>query len=152
MTDVLTPEQRKFNMSRIRSRNTKPELVIRKKLHAAGFRFRLHRKDLPGNPDIVLPKFKAVILIQGCFWHGHHCSLFKIPASNVDFWREKISKNRNRDFNNLNMLLEAGWRVLLVWECSLKGKNRRPLDDVISKCVHFICGDAKYDEIQAVSG
>jgi DNA mismatch endonuclease (patch repair protein) len=111
-------------MAGIRGKNTKPELVVRRGLHALGYRFRLHDRVLPGKPDIVLPKWQAVILVNGCFWHGHDCSLFRWPGTRVDFWREKIGRNQARDATVKASLQEMGWRVLVVWECALKGTER----------------------------
>lgn len=124
MADVVDKETRSRMMSGIRGQNTKPELVIRNLLHSHGFRYRLHVKELPGKPDIVLPRHRAVIFINGCFWHGHGCDLFKWPTSNVNFWRCKIEKTALNDFNNIDALLRLGWRVAIIWECALKGKNR----------------------------
>src|SRR5688500_15794308 len=97
MTDVLTPEQRRLNMSRVRGKDTKPEMLLRRGLHACGLRYRLHPKDVPGRPDLVFPRHGAVILVHGCFWHGHDCPLFKWPATRAEFWRKKIEGNRARD-------------------------------------------------------
>ena len=119
-------------MSGIRGKNTKPELIIRKALHRKGFRFRLYDKTLPGKPDIVLPKYHAVIQIQGCFWHGHDCHLFKWPSSRPEFWKDKIEGNRERDIRNQEALLNLGWRIFTLWECALKGKTRLPFDQVVS--------------------
>lgn len=107
-------------MSGIRSRDTKPELAVRRLLHARGFRFKLHVRDLSGKPDIVLPKYRAVILVHGCFWHGHGCSLFKLPATRPDFWREKIEGNQARDRKVIEELASMGWRVAIVWECAVR--------------------------------
>lgn len=107
-------------MSGIRGKNTKPEIIVRKALHAAGYRFRLHRKDLPGKPDIVLPKYKTVIFVHGCFWHKHDCRYFKWPKTRPDFWREKIEGNVERDRLAYEKLEEMGWRVKVVWECELE--------------------------------
>jgi DNA mismatch endonuclease (patch repair protein) len=120
MPDVVSKEVRSRMMSGIRGKNTKPEMLIRKELHARGFRFRLHRKDLPGRPDIVLPRHNAVIQVQGCFWHGHACQLFKYPENNAAFWREKIHSNRERDARTNAALIALGWRVLTVWECATR--------------------------------
>lgn len=136
--DVLTKEQRRLNMSRIRGRNTKPELLIRKGLHARGYRFRVNVSSLPGRPDIVLPKYRAVIQVNGCFWHGHDCRLFKMPASRQEFWVKKISANRLRDRRTDQALSDAGWRVLTVWECSLKGVKRRQPEEVLACCEAFL--------------
>jgi len=124
MTDIVSPEKRSQMMAGIRGKNTKPEIQVRKILHAAGFRFRLHRKDLPGKPDIILPKHKVVIFVHGCFWHGHeNCHLFRLPKSKTEFWEAKISGNVERDKLKQAQLLNEGWRVLLVRECALKGKT-----------------------------
>ena len=132
MTDIVDPETRSRMMSGIRSKDTKPELLIRKGLHRLGFRYRLHVKDLPGKPDLVFPKYKAVILINGCFWHGHDCHLFKMPSTRPDFWKEKIRKNRKRDSEVIDALEKNGWKVLSIWECSMRGKTRLKLDKVLS--------------------
>ena len=124
MADVHTPAQRSHNMSRVRSRDTKPEMFIRSMLHKLGFRFRLHRKDLPGCPDIVLPKYRGVIFVHGCFWHKHECHLFKWPSTRQDFWKAKINHNHKKDLESRQLLISLGWRVCTVWECSLKGPKR----------------------------
>lgn len=107
-------------MSGIRGKNTKPEWLVRRGLHARGFRYRLHPKDLPGTPDLVLPKYKAAIFVHGCFWHGHNCRLFKWPSTRQEFWRQKIEGNVARDARATNSLIEMGWRVATVWECGLR--------------------------------
>ena len=118
MTDVHTPQQRSFNMSRIRDRDTKPELIVRSLVHRMGFRFRLHRKDLPGKPDIVLPRHHKVILVHGCFWHLHRCRYGRVvPKTNAEFWQAKRTGNVQRDRRNLKALRDAGWKTLVVWEC-----------------------------------
>lgn len=138
MTDVVSPEVRSRMMTGIRGKNTRPELLIRKCLHGRGFRYRLHDNKLPGKPDIVLPRYRAVILIHGCFWHGHDCHLFKWPSSNKIFWREKITKNKTMDEQTEFVLLMSGWRVLTIWECALKGKNRIALDIVIARIINWL--------------
>jgi DNA mismatch endonuclease (patch repair protein) len=145
--DVLTAEQRRLNMSRIRGKNTKPEMLLRRGLHAAGLRFLLHKRGLPGRPDLVFPRHQAVILVHGCFWHGHHCPMFRMPATRTEFWSAKISGNRSRDQRNLEDLTAAGWRVLTVWECSVKGPARRPFAEVISYCAGFVRGDQNRMEL-----
>ena len=124
MADKLSSTQRKYCMSRIRGKNTKPEILVRKGLHARGFRFRLHNKKLPGSPDIVLPKYSVAIMVNGCFWHGHKgCRYATKPKTNVEFWEAKIARNRHRD-EVTNAHLEAlGWHVITVWECELRGKS-----------------------------
>lgn len=123
--DVLTPEQRSRNMAAIKSRNTKPEVIVRQILHALGFRFRLHRKDLPGRPDIVLPKYRTIVLVHGCFWHQHSgCKLASNPSSRKDYWRPKLNRNVERDKQNMELLRQSGWHVIIVWECELKDINQ----------------------------
>ena len=112
-------------MRAIRSKNTAPELLIRKLLFSLGFRFRLHVKNLPGTPDIVLPKYRTAIFVHGCFWHGHDCHLFTLPQTRRDFWQVKIDANRQRDLHSEDMLISAGWCVLSVWECALKGRLKQ---------------------------
>ena len=136
--DVLTPEQRRLNMSRIRGQDTRPELLLRRGLHALGLRFRLHARELPGRPDLIFPKYHVAIFVNGCFWHGHSCHLGVIPATRRDFWTAKIGATRLRDQRVAQALAEAGWRVLTIWECALRGRNRLPLDDVMQSCEAFI--------------
>jgi len=131
MTDIVDKKTRSRMMSGIRGKDTKPELLIRKPLFARGFRYRLHDKRLPGKPDLVFPKYKAVIFIHGCFWHGHDCHLFKWPKTRPEFWKKKINRNMEVDNNNYNKLKEKGWRVLTIWECSVKGKSKLPLNTVL---------------------
>ena len=138
MADVLTPEQRRLNMSRIRGRDTKPEMFLRRGLHARGLRFRLHRRDLPGRPDLVFPVYRAVLFAHGCFWHGHGCTLSKVPATRPDFWMSKIARNVERDRQRVEDLLNAGWRVLIVWECSMRGPRRLAMDDLLDRCETFV--------------
>lgn len=121
--DRLTPEQRSKNMAAIRSKNTKPELYVRRVLHAHGFRFRIHRKDLPGKPDIVFPSRKCAIFVNGCFWHGHECQRAALPATRREYWKPKIERTKARDAQNCRELRAAGWNVKTVWECDL----RRPI-------------------------
>jgi DNA mismatch endonuclease, patch repair protein len=142
--DVLTPEQRRRNMSRIRAKNTRPELVIRRGLHAAGLRFRLHSASLPGRPDLVFPKYNAAVFVHGCFWHGHECPLFRLPATRQDFWRSKIEANRRRDHVAEAALAERGWRILVIWECSLKGLGRLEPQVLLKSCLSFIRGDEQW--------
>ncbi len=133
MADVHSKEVRSYNMSRIKGKDTKPEMLVRKFLHANGFRYKLHDKTLPGKPDIVLPKYKTVIFIHGCFWHGHkNCKYNKIPIRNYKYWFPKISGNAQRDKKNLKVLRKMNWKVLLVWECNLYSKKREQhLDNLI---------------------
>lgn len=124
MVDIVDSATRSRMMSGIRGRDTKPEKVIRSLLHARGFRFRVNRRDLPGKPDIVFPRLKAVILVHGCFWHGHDCPLFRLPGTRTEFWASKIEKNRVNDAKVTQALLDAGWRVGVVWECALRGRGK----------------------------
>jgi DNA mismatch endonuclease (patch repair protein) len=135
MADSLTSERRSWNMSRIRGRNTGPELRLRSLLHREGFRFRLHAKQLPGSPDIVLPKYRTVIFVHGCFWHRHPgCRNATMPSTRREFWREKFEGNVSRDLRNQAALEAAGWTVLTIWECELKadaeGIVRRLVDEL----------------------
>lgn len=141
MADVVTPAVRSRMMSGIRSKNTKPELVLRKRLHALGFRFRIHDGRLPGKPDIVLPRYRAAIFVHGCFWHGHDCSLFKWPSTRKEFWQSKIQRNQQLDSAAETNLLEAGWRCALVWECALKGTRKLGLASVLEECAEWIKSD-----------
>lgn len=136
--DVLTSEQRRLNMRHIRAKDTKPEMLLRRGLHAAGLRFRLHQAALPGRPDIVFSRHRAVILVHGCFWHGHDCPLFKEPRTRSEFWAGKIARNRERDRTTVLALCKSGWRILTVWECSMKGAARRTPVEVIETCIAFV--------------
>ncbi|MFC1677999.1 very short patch repair endonuclease, partial [Planctomycetota bacterium] len=119
--DHLSKEKRSWNMSRIRSKDTKPEIIVRSMLHKMGYRFRLHRKDLPGKPDITLPKYKTVIFVHGCFWHGHKgCKRSNVPKTNQDYWILKIQKNIQRDKYQRKQLKRLGWHVLILWECQIE--------------------------------
>lgn len=136
--DKLTSEKRSALMARIRSKDTRPEVVVRSILHHLGYRFRLHRKDLPGKPDIVLPKHRKVVLVHGCFWHGHNCRLASKPKSNVAYWRNKLKANHTRDEKNLRALDALGWKVLVIWECEV-----RRMDGLAEKLDLFIKDDTK---------
>ena len=121
MADTMTPEQRSRCMSAVKGKDTKPEMIVRKYIFSKGLRFRLHVRSLPGNPDIVLPKYKTVVFINGCFWHGHEgCKYYRLPKSNVEFWESKITNNKNRDVLNEIKLKELGWRVIRIWECEIR--------------------------------
>ena len=147
-TDVHSPERRSFNMSRIRGRDTKPEMLIRQGLHVRGYRFRLHDARLPGSPDIVLPKWKSVILVHGCFWHGHDCPMFRLPATRPDFWRDKIEANRARDRRTASALNAGGWRRRTVWECALRGRARPSVREALDVCERFLWSAEDAGEIQ----
>ena len=134
MVDVLDRQTRSRMMASVRTKDTAPEVAVRKALHGRGFRYRTHVAELPGKPDIVLPKYRAAILVHGCFWHGHDCPMFRLPATRRDFWEAKIRRNRERDADVRVALRVAGWRCLTVWECALRGAEKldfaRLIDDV----------------------
>ena len=140
MADIVTPDVRSRMMASIGPANTKPEMLIRRRLHALGYRYRLHVKGLPGKPDLVFPGRRAVIFVHGCFWHGHDCTLFRWPSTREEFWRSKIGGNIARDQRTAAQLLDQGWRVLDIWECALKGRERLPLEDVTAGCTAFLEG------------
>lgn len=120
MVDTLTPQERSNRMSRVKSKNTGPELIVRRLLHGMGLRFRLHKRSLPGTPDIVLPKFRKAVFVHGCYWHGHGCRSGQPSKSNTTFWSEKISRNRERDARNIHDLSSAGWSTIIIWSCQTK--------------------------------
>lgn len=132
MTDVHSKETRSYNMSRIKGKDTKPEVLVRKYLFSKGLRFRKNDKRYPGHPDIVLPKYKTIIFVHGCFWHFHeNCRYAVMPSSNVDFWKKKLNGNRLRDERNKKALTEMGWNVIVIWECQLKKcKRDQTLEDL----------------------
>lgn len=148
MADVVSADVRSRMMSGIKGRDTKPELLLRSGLHKFGFRFRLHAPELPGKPDIVFPRYKAVLFAHGCFWHGHDCHLFKLPSTRQEFWRTKIERNQAVDARVTAALIGMGWRVGVVWECALKGRTRLPLDDVIMACAGWLQGDMARSEMR----
>ena len=148
MADVVSAAVRSRMMAGIRSTNTKPELILRKGLHAQGFRFRLHDTALPGKPDIVFPRYRAVIFAHGCFWHGHDCHLFKWPSTRSEFWQQKIGRNREVDARSEAALADAGWRRAIVWECALKGRTKLPLEEVIASCAEWLLSDERVLEIR----
>jgi DNA mismatch endonuclease (patch repair protein) len=135
MADVHSKEQRSYNMSRIKGKDTKPEMLVRKFLHAHGYRYKLHDKTLPGKPDIVLPKYKTVIFIHGCFWHGHaDCKYYVVPKTRTKWWVNKITRNKANDEKAVKALRKDGWKVLTIWECRLKpAKVERTLTSLLNK-------------------
>lgn len=146
--DVVSPTVRSQMMSGIRGKNTRPELLVRKILFATGFRFRLHRRDLPGMPDIVLPKYRAAIFVHGCFWHMHEgCRYAKVPSSNKEFWRNKLASNRERDRTSIDQLTDAGWRVLVVWECMTRGDRR--WETLPGKLASWLQGRSRFAQLPA---
>lgn len=139
MADVLTPKQRSFNMSRIRNRDTRPEMIVRSIVHRMGFRYRLHKKDLPGRPDLVLVRHNKIIDVHGCFFHMHDCPYGRVkPATNAEFWQKKRQSNKERDRRNIKLLRKYGWRILIVWECQTKN-----LDSLQSTLLDFLVGKGR---------
>ncbi|WP_306149766.1 MULTISPECIES: very short patch repair endonuclease [unclassified Roseibium] len=148
MPDIVPADVRSRMMSRIRGKDTKPELMIRKALHAAGFRYRLHDKKLLGKPDLVFTGRKAVIFIHGCFWHGHDCHLFRLPGTRTEFWREKIKRNSERDEIVVKKLTDDGWRIGIVWECALKGKHKKQFNEILDELSGWLCSNQKVIEVR----
>jgi DNA mismatch endonuclease (patch repair protein) len=150
MADVVSPEKRSQMMAGIKGKDTGPELLIRRALHARGLRFRLHDRRLPGTPDLVFPSRKAVVFVEGCYWHGHDCHLFKLPSSRTEFWSEKIESNRRRDIRVRQELQILGWRQLTVWECALKGRARLPFPAVVDTIVQWLESSEPAGEIEGM--
>ncbi len=147
--DVVNRETRSSMMRGIGSRNTKPELLIRKYLFSMGFRYRINDRKIFGSPDIVFPKYHAVVFIHGCFWHGHECELFKLPETHTEFWKEKIETNRDRDVKVLNQLRSEGWRICILWECAVKGKAQlQKLDTTVCKIAEWVRSEYVWMEIK----
>ena len=147
MADVLTKEQRQLNMRNIKGKDTKPEILLRRALHARGLRYRLHCRELPGSPDLVFPKYRAVVFVHGCFWHRHGCKYTSTPSTHRDFWEQKFLKNVKRDEKAVKELEQMGWRVFIVWECQIKkahGNLNQICDQVImylKKSSHHFCNN-----------
>jgi DNA mismatch endonuclease, patch repair protein len=138
MADVLTPEQRHLNMANIRGRDTKPEMTVRRALHVRGLRYRLHDRSLPGRPDLVFPRHRTVVFVHGCFWHMHGCALSKLPATREAFWRKKLEANVKRDRRAMDVLRSDGWRVLIIWECALRGPRRQDEKVIFDSIASYI--------------
>jgi DNA mismatch endonuclease (patch repair protein) len=136
--DIVDAATRSRMMSGIRSKNTKPEILIRKALHRRGFRYRLHSPNVPGRPDMVFPKLRAVIFVNGCFWHGHDCPLYRLPSTKTEFWRNKIGRNIERDLEVRRKLSGCGWRHLTIWECAIRGPNKIGLKKAVDKCTRWL--------------
>ncbi|MCY4557181.1 MAG: very short patch repair endonuclease [Chloroflexi bacterium] len=147
MADIVDSATRSRMMRAIRGKDTKPEVRLRKALFAQGYRYRLHSENLPGSPDILLPRYRAAIFVHGCFWHGHDCHLFRLPTTRAEFWRQKIMGNRQRDILVQERLADEGWRVLTVWECSMKGRTRMPFDELVSRVSDWLTGTGRQLEI-----
>lgn len=143
----MVDEDRSKLMASIRSKNTVPELLVRSQLHRLGFRFRLHRRNIPGKPDLVLPKYHALINVNGCFWHGHDCHIFKWPSTRAAFWRDKIHSNMARDRHNQATCRALGWKTLVVWECAIKGKTRLPPAELAAVMQNWLLYDDQDAEI-----
>lgn len=138
MSDVHTPEQRSYNMSRITSGNTKPEMIVRRLVHGMGFRYRLHRKNLPGKPDLVFSRLRKIIFVHGCFFHMHNCSYGQVtPKTNVEFWKNKRKSNVDRDVRNESQLKVMGWEVLIIWECMTKKNQIEQLSGIIKSFLNY---------------
>ena len=152
MADVVNSETRSRMMAGIRSGNTKPERLVRQALHALGFRFGRNTNMLPGKPDVVLPKWRVVVFVHGCFWHMHGCNLSKMPQSNASFWEAKLKGNKARDERVQLALIRDGWRVLTVWECALRGRDRKILDENLMKEVAAWIRDRQADSPRFVLG
>lgn len=148
MPDIVDQKTRSRMMSGIRGKNTKPEMLIRRALHAQGFRYRLHAPDVPGKPDLVLPRYRAVIFAHGCFWHGHDCPLFRLPGTRTEFWATKIERNQQRDREVAKALQDQSWRCLTVWECAMRGKGRLVFEALVESIVDWITGSAPVLEIR----
>ncbi len=151
MADIVDASTRSIMMSRVKGKDTRQEIEIRKRLFAMGFRYRLHNKELPGKPDIVLSKYKAIIFIHGCFWHAHDCPLFRWPSSQKTFWKKKLAGNKQRDIANVASLKKLGWRILLIWECAYRGTGRnkeKEFDTISAEAAKWLGSKSKYREIR----
>ena len=147
MTDVHNSATRSRNMAAIKSKNTRPELWLRQRLHRRGFRYRLNVSKLPGKPDLVFPRYKAVIFVHGCFWHMHQCPLFRLPATRTEWWEQKLIQNRQRDLAEQDKLREMGWRILLVWECAIKGRRKIPEAELLAQVAKWLKNGSCYTEL-----
>ena len=147
MTDVHDRQTRSRNMAAIRNSNTKPELRVRKELHRRGLRYSLKNRALPGKPDVVLSKYRVAVFVHGCFWHRHNCNYFKLPKTNTEFWKNKISANVQRDIEVIRQITDIGYRVLVIWECSFKGRNKERLDSLFESIILWIRFDERTSEI-----
>lgn len=138
-------------MAAIKYKNTKPEIFLRKRLHALGFRYTLDNNTLPGKPDLVFPKYRAVIFINGCFWHAHGCHMFKIPKTRTDWWMQKLSQNKQRDHEQWCELNASGWRVLVVWECAIRGRYKVIETELLDTITHWLSGETYFREITSIN-
>lgn len=151
MTDTVDKATRSRMMAAIRSTNTRPELLVRSALHRRGFRFRLHGKRLPGRPDLVFRRYRAVIFVHGCFWHGHRCPMSRMPQSRTEYWQKKIRRNRERDQQAVEALSEAGWRSLTVWECAVRRTDSARLAEVFDEITLWLTGDSARREVAGLA-
>lgn len=138
MTDTISKKTRSRNMARIKSKNTKPELLVRKYLFKKGLRYRLYNKNLPGKPDLTFPKYNTVLFVNGCFWHHHNCKYGTTPKTNTSFWLDKFKKNQMRDEKNYNQLVSMGWNVIIIWECQLKKNLNQNLEKLYSRIINNV--------------
>lgn len=147
MADTVDQKTRSRIMARIHGKDTTIEILVRKALFSKGYRYRINDKKLPGCPDVVLKKYRAVLFVHGCFWHVHTCHIFRAPASNEKYWSEKLDRNKSRDIETTKKLMDMGWRVLIVWECALKGKNKKDFGKLIDEIETWLHGDSVRSEI-----
>lgn len=152
MADIVDAATRSRMMSGIGSKNTRQEVSLRKLLHGMGFRYRLHAKDVPGRPDIVLPRYRAAIFVHGCFWHGHDCSLFRLPGTRQEFWKDKIGRNERRDAEVRRQLEAAGWRHFVVWECATRGRGKEAPAAAAAKVAAWLKSGRKDGELRGFDG
>lgn len=151
MPDVHDSATRSRNMSAIKGSDTKPEVTVRKGLHRRGLRYNLHAKRLPGRPDLVFPKYRAIVFVHGCFWHSHDCHLFKMPSTRPDFWAKKLARNKQLDLEVLSALHQQSWRTLIIWECALKGRSKLGEEALLDSASEWIRGDNPECEIAGSS-
>ncbi|GAM11344.1 putative very short patch repair endonuclease [Geobacter sp. OR-1] len=138
MADIVSSDKRSQMMSGIKGKNTKLEILVRRGLFSRRMRFRLHVTKLPGKPDLVFAKYRTVVFVNGCFWHGHNCSLFRLPSTNSDFWKQKIQKNRENDAKHKKQLAETGWKTITIWECTVRGKKQEVVTQVLDALAEMI--------------
>ena len=150
MVDNVDAATRSRMMAAVKSKDTAPEVTVSKALHRCGFRYRKHVANLPGKPDLVFRKYKAVVLVHGCFWHRHNCRMYRLPRTRTKFWREKVQSNRRRDGLVRDRLRGAGWRCLTVWECALRGPQRRRLDELIDEIAEWLTGGTSVREVRGM--
>ena len=150
LVDNVDAAARSRMMAAVKSKDTAPELAIARALHRRGFRYRKHVAKLPGKPDLVFPKYRAVVLVHGCFWHGHDCGMYRLPQTRTEFWREKVQSNRRRDRLVREGLCGAGWRCITVWECALRGPEKRGLDELIDQIAEWLTGGTSVQEVRGI--